>query len=223
MYSEVLRGVVVPDGLRSKVRYADLNKSPEKLQAYLAVIAAVTEKDFSAMGTPQRLAFLINAYNAYTLDLVRSNYPVKSIRDIGGTEGPWKLPFAQLLGKKRTLDEIEHELIRKAFPEPRIHFALVCASKGCPPLRSEAFRADKLEQQLAQATANFLADKERNRFDAAKKALQLSSIFDWFKDDFVKAKGSVEAFVAPYFGGTAAIAPGKVGLSYFPYDWSLNE
>jgi hypothetical protein len=118
-------------------------------------------------------------------------------------------------------------MIRPVFNEPRIHFALVCASVGCPALRNEAFTAEKLEHQLEGSTNAFLNDKRKNRFLSAGKKLELSSIFKWYGDDFRKTHGSVEKFVAPRMtenkADQEAIQAGKVPIAYLEYDWSLND
>ena len=117
-------------------------------------------------------------------------------------------------------------MIRADFEEPRIHFAVNCASLGCPPLRPEAFVADRLQEQLADSTRIFLNDKRRNRFDQNSNSLNLSPIFDWYGQDFVKAHGSVEAFVASYLEDPAArsrVASRSVRVAFMDYDWALND
>lgn len=210
----------------SKVDYAALKQSPGKLNAYLDTLAAVNKSQYDGWKKDQRMAFLINLYNAATLKLVIDHYPVKSIKDIGGVlKGPWKQDVVRLWGKKVTLDHVEHDLLRPGFNEPRIHFAVNCASIGCPDLRNEAFRATNLEKQLEEQTRAFLRDSSRNRLDAKSKTLHLSPIFKWFGEDFVKKSGSVEKFVAPYFNDTdkAVIQKGGLKVRHNDYDWKLNK
>lgn len=202
------------------VDYTTFVKDNSEVDSYLKTLEDVSRSDFNGWTGPNQLAFLINLYNAATIDLVLEHYPIRSFKDeIGGKEGPWKVRFVKALGKTYTLDEIEHELIRKYYAEPRIHFAVNCASEGCPPLRNEAFTGAKLEGQLAEQTKSFLAKKDANYFDG--RTLHLSSIFDWFKEDFIKKSGSVEAFVAPYFSGSN-IKKGTP-IKYTEYGWSLNQ
>jgi Protein of unknown function, DUF547 len=183
------------------------------------------------------LAFLINAYNAYTVELVLSAYPkLKSIRDLGGLFGsPWKKQFFKLFGQPAHLDHIEHDLIRAPgrYAEPRIHFAVVCASIGCPDLREEAFVAGKLDAQLEDAMRRFLSDRSRNRYNATKDRLEVSKIFDWYSRDFERGdKGftSVSQALGRYAGQLAddprareRIRSGQVKVDFLDYDWSLND
>ena len=145
----------------------------------------MTEVEFNRWTQPQQLAFLINLYDAATLKLIVEHYPVKSIKDIGNFfKGPWKQEVVPLLGKTVTLDYLEHGVLRKKYAEPRIHFAIVCAAKGCPPLRAEAFVADRLNEQLDDQGRVFLGPKEKNRWDTHARVLYLSPIFKWFSEDF---------------------------------------
>lgn len=204
------------------VDYAGLKKSPDELGAYLESLAEVSESEFRGWNDNQEMAYLINLYNAATLKLIIDHYPLKSIKDIGR---PWKRKVVNLFGKDRSLDYVEHDVLRKNYSDPRIHFGVNCASVGCPPLRAEAFQPAKLDKQLDEQATAFLNDTDKNRVDAGNGVLYLSSIFDWFKGDFVKKSGSVEKFVAPYFGESdrKAILGGNLKLKYTDYDWSLNE
>lgn len=216
-WNELLDKHVKPTG----VDYKTFKKDESKVDGYLKELAGVSLSEFNGWTGPNQLAFLINLYNAATVDLVLEHYPIKSFKDeIGGEKGPWKLKFVKALGKTYTLDEVEHELIRKNYAEPRIHFAVNCASEGCPPLRAEAFIGENLEAQLAEQTKEFLAKEDANRLEG--KTLYLSPIFDWFKEDFIKKSGSVEAFVAPYFPG-ANIKKGSTPVKYSEYGWTLNQ
>lgn len=205
-----------------KIDYAGLKKSPDKLGAYLDTLAEVSQSEFSGWSEKEEMSYLINLYNAATLKLITDNYPLKSIKDIGST---WKKKVVKLFGSDRSLDYIEHDLLRKNYNDPCIHFGVNCASIGCPPLRAEAFQASKLDAQLDEQAKKFLNDSSKNRVDASKGILYLSSIFDWFKGDFVKKSGSVEKFVAPYFSDSdrKAIESGKLKIKHTDYDWSLNK
>lgn len=227
-WNKVLKSHVTVAGAASRVHYAALKAHPEDLNTYLTEIERVSPGEFSGFSERQRLAFLVNAYNALTVKLILDHYPVKSIRDIGGLfSNAWKIKSFTLLGEKHHLDDIEHEMIRKKFNEPRIHFALVCASKGCPSLRNEAFVAARLDEQLDKVANAFLLDSKRNRFDGKAGTLNLSSIFKWYGEDFEKKFGSVKAFVAPRItkdsSEVGVIKGEKTKINYLDYDWSLNE
>ena len=203
------------------VDYPGFEKDKGEVDSYLKTLADVSRQEFNNWQGVDQLSFLINLYNASTIDLVLKNYPIKSFKDdVGGKEGPWKVEFVKALGKTYTLDQVEHELIRKNYAEPRIHFAVNCASEGCPPLRAEAFTGAKLEDQLAEQTKDFFAKKDANRFEGG--TLYLSPIFDWFKEDFIKKSGSVEAFAAPYYP-KAQIKKGSTPIKYTDYGWKLNQ
>jgi hypothetical protein len=218
-WTALLHGRVM-DGL---VDYAGLRRHDlPKLDAYLASLGTVTRADYVAWGREAQLAYWINAYNAFTVKLIVDRYPLKSIRSIGLLPGAAFrekfIPLPGLRAKRYSLDEIENDVLRKEFREPRIHFAIVCASTSCPALRSEAYRASDLEVQLDDAARSFLGDPSRNRVDG--ETLHLSSIFKWFAGDFEAAAGSVEAFVRPYLG---LEANRSYRIESLPYDWSLNE
>ena len=135
------------------------------------------------------------------------------------------IPLQSLRGQVLSLNDIEHEILRKELGEPRIHFAIVCASKSCPELRSEAYRAKTLDEQLTQAARSFISDPSKNRFDAAARTLRLSPIFDWFRADFERSSASLPAFVARYAEpavATALSSGGEVRIEFLDYDWSLN-
>lgn len=225
-WSDFLRKYIVTEGASSYVNYAEIQKSPSDLRAYLASLERVSNSEFQKFGENEQLAFLINAYNAFTIKLVLDYYPVSSIRDIKGDFAtPWDKKFFSLLGTRRSLNELEHEIIRKKYNEPRIHFALVCAARGCPALKNEAYQASKLEEQLDRSTAAFLADKSRNFYDRKTKTLHLSEIFSWYKSDFTKSHKSLPAFVARYLPelDENSHARIRVDFSKNKYDWGLND
>jgi hypothetical protein len=229
--------IVAPNGNSSRVDYAGFKRDQEALNLYLDGLSAVTAAEYQGWTREQQLAFLINAYNAYTIKLVLTRYPgIKSIKDLGSlVQSPWKKDFFNLLGATRSLDGVEHGMIRApgAFDEPRIHFALNCASVGCPMLREEAYVAGRLEAQLESGVRRFLGDRTRNRFDAVAGRLELSPIFDWYKADFEKGgqgTSSVHQFLARYADfiadeavGHALVRRGKLPIRYLDYDWTLND
>lgn len=222
----VLDGVLSLAVNASGVNYAKLKNDCAPLNSYLDSLAAVSEVEFKGFTKDQQMALLINLYNAATLKLVVVHYPVKSIKEISAASGgPWKQPVIKWLGKSITLDALENEILRPTFQDPRVHFAINCASIGCPALRNQAFQADQLQAQLDEQTREFLKDRSKNRLDAKTKTLYLSSIFDWFKADFVGKSGSVEKFISPFVDANdrAVIEKGGLTLKSTDYSWSLNQ
>ena len=229
--------MVAASGNASTLRYAALQAQRPALKAYLDTLSAVSAASYGAWSRSQQLAFLINAYNAFTVELILTRYPdLKSIKDLGGfLQSPWKKKFFQLLAQDRSLDEVEHEMIRApgVFDDPRIHVAVVCASIGCPMLRNEAFVAERLDAQLDDALRRFLSDRSRNRFDASSGTLSVSKIFDWYRKDFERGhKGydSLQTLFARHaeaLGATpqsqAEIRAGRYKLAFLDYDWALND
>jgi uncharacterized protein DUF547 len=221
-------------GHASQVDYSGFKADRPELKIYLDGLSAVTQPEYNGWNKPEKLAFLINAYNAYTVELILTEYPkVKSIKELGSLiSGPWKKRFFSLLGKPRNLDDVEHGMIRApgVFVEPRIHMAANCASIGCPALRSEAFVAGKLDAQLEDSVVRFLSDRSRNRFNSQIGRLEVSKIFDWYRKDFAARSGSVEAWLAHYADKLAdepkyqqTIRDRKGKLEFLDYDWALNE
>jgi hypothetical protein len=208
------------------VDYAALGANRQDMDRCLGEMGAVAEPDFKQWREQQRLAFLINLYNAATLRLMVDHYPVKSIKDIGNRlKGPWDQPVVKVFGRRLSLNDLEHKILRVDYREPRIHFALVCAAKGCPPLRSEAYVANRLDAQLDDQARRFLADPVKNRVEASERVVYLSPLFKWYGADFEQASGSVLAAVKPYWpaAAAAALAQGSFKVRYTDYDWSLNE
>jgi hypothetical protein len=212
--------VVLPGAHASQLRYADLAKERAALKAYLASLSQVGQAEFDAWPRDERKAFLINAYNAFTAEKILTRYPdIRSIWDFGKIFGnPFKDDFFTLLGKKSTLDGIEHGTLRKpgAYDDPRIHYAVNCASIGCPMLREEAYVAARLEAQLDEQARRFLGDRARNRYRGGR--LEVSKIFDWFKEDFEPRE--------QYFARYAAVLGfpgGAVPIDFLDYDWTLND
>jgi hypothetical protein len=237
--------VLIDGGKASQVHYAGFAQDRAQLGAYLDALSRVTEAEFSGWSKPQRMAFLINAYNAFTVELILSKYPdLKSIRDLGSLpfNSPWKRRFFTLLGREYSLDGIEHERLRKkgAYDEPRVHYAVNCASIGCPMLREEAYVAERLHAQLEEQAVRFLSDRSRNRYNAQRATLEVSRIFDWFKEDWTSGYRGFDGKQAPiqsreqYFGRYAQrladsateqklVAEGGVPIDFLDYDWALND
>lgn len=200
------------------VDYASLKTNRSGLDTYLTTTGAVSKSVFDGWGKNEQLAFLINVYNAETLQYIVDNHPISSIKKLGGIiSTPWDKKNVDLLGDEVSLNHLEHKVIRPKYGEPRIHFALVCAAKGCPPLRNEAYTAAKLESQLESQAKVFLNQTSKNRIEGDK--LYLSTIFKWYGGDFKKGGGSVEDYVDPFMEGSAS---GK-SVTWTEYDWSLNE
>ena len=235
--------VLLQGGKASQVRYAGFKQDEAQLKGYTETLSKVSDAEFKAFSKTQQMAFLINAYNAYTVQLILTKYPdLKSIKDLGGTfSSPWKQKFFKLLGQDAYLDQLEHEMLRKkgVYDEPRVHFAVNCASIGCPMLREEAFTADKLDAQLDEQAVRFISDRSRNRYNA-QRGLEISKIFDWFKEDWQSGYKGVGKDQAPvnsreqYFGKYAKllsdkpdeqkiIADGKAEIRFLDYDWNLND
>ncbi|WP_322981320.1 DUF547 domain-containing protein [Pseudomonas sp. C11] len=218
-------------GFASAVDYRGFKRDQAQLDRYLAVLSAVSRDQYDSWSRPQQLAFLINSYNAFTVKLIIEHYPLQSIREIGGLfSSPWKLEFIPLLGQKMSLDQIEHGVIRKpgVFDEPRIHFAVNCASIGCPALRPEAFIAKRLDIQLEDSQRRFLSDHRRNRFNPEQERFEVSMIFDWYGDDFIKRNGSLQTYFLKHVrwlvaGGASLPIEPESGIEFLDYDWSLNE
>jgi hypothetical protein len=213
---------------RGYVDYAALAADPASLGAYLRRLAAT---DPSNLSDDDRLAFWLNVYNAYTLKLIADNYPVGSIRDVVGgafiplVNTPFKVEFVTVGGEVMTLDDVEHGTIREEFDEPRIHFALVCAARSCPPLRAEAYVGDRLDAQLDEQARRFLHNPAKNRVPAGEDTIELSKIFSWFKGDFGGTDAALQAFLAAYFDGDVRdeLARGAYVVDFLRYDWALND
>ena len=235
MYENVLNQYV-KDGL---VDYEALQKNPQSLDRYLADISRVSKETFKSWKKDRQLAFLTNLYNAATLKLIVDHYPVDSIKDIGGWfKSPWSIDFVKLFGDTISLNTLEHEIIRKEYDEPRIHIALVCAAKGCPPLRGEAYTTEKLERQLEDQSKTFLSSQKGLIIDRPKQIVYLSSIFKWYGKDFVgkftpesgfkgfnKKEQAVLNFCSGYLpeDNRTYLTKKQYSVKYLDYDWSLND
>jgi len=195
-----------------------------------AYLTALEQGDPTRMSRPERLAFWINAYNAYTIHLINLRGERRSIRNINKRFGipvksPWSEPIVRAAGRTRSLDDVEHRIIRPEFAEPRAHMALVCAALGCPPLRGEAYDGGRLDAQLDDQARRFLATAAKNRVDVATRTVYGSPIFSWYREDFGGTLAGVGRFWARYVTGEAERAlllSGSFTWRDTPYDWSLN-
>jgi len=216
IYAELLQRYV-KDGI---VDYRGFKSDEAKLDRYLEILAQV---DPQALPKDERFAFYVNAYNAWTIKLVLSRYPnLQSIKDLGSfLRSPWKKELARIDGKILTLDNIEHDILRPQFKDPRVHFAVNCASKGCPPLLGEPYTGARLNRQLESVAKGFINDPQYNRLDG--NVLYVSKIFKWFADDFDK---DIVGFFKRYAKDPmkTEIEKRSFGLKieYLEYDWSLN-
>ncbi len=223
----------LPDNKQSRANYKGFAADRAELKKVLDALSAVAKPEFDAWSRPQQMVFLINAYNAFTVELILTRYPdMKSIKDLGSfVSSPWKKKFFTLLGEERHLDWIEHEQLRPRYADPRVHVAVNCASIGCPALFPEAFTVARLDAQLEDGMRRFLGDATRNRYTDGK--LEVSQIFKWFKEDFEKGhKGfsKVEDVFAKYADQLTAapadrekIRAKSVSVTHLDYDWSLND
>ena len=216
LYAELL-GKYVQAGA---VNYKGLKGEEATLDAYLAVLETI---DPESLSRDDQFAFYANAYNAWTIKLILSGYPgVKSIKDLGSLlKNPWKKKIARIDGKHMTLDQIEHEILRPRFKDPRVHFAINCAAKSCPSLADEPFSGNELDRQLDQLTRTFINDPNNNYLK--EDVLYVSSIFKWFKTDF---KDGIVNFFRKYAEGdlktNLKAIENEVKVKYLDYDWSLN-
>ncbi len=243
-YSLVLERYVNEMGM---VDYRDLRAHREPLNAFAGQLAGLQRSIYEPWSTHQKIAFWINAYNALTLQVILDHYPIdpsflgslrfpdNSIRQIPGV---WDKITFPVMGRSLTLDQIEHEILRKEFQEPRIHMALVCAARGCPPIRSEPYTGRDLDGQLDDQARQFLANPEKFRIDRAAKEVRLSSIFKWFGEDFVPVYGTDDRFKSHDEEERAVLnfiqryledkdkqflLNEDYDIKYLDYDWTLNE
>lgn len=232
---------------KAMVNYSKLKAQRHQLDAFAASLGRLSRQTYEQWNEKHKIAFWLNAYNGLTLKSIIDNYPIKSswlksriwprnsIRQISGV---WDKITFNVMGKKLTLEHIEHEILRKKFDEPRIHMAMVCAAMGCPPLRGEPYIGDKLDEQLDDQTRRFLNNPEKFKINSIKNTLYLSEIFKWFSEDFVGKYGSkrkigrndkemsaVLNFIARHLNDAQKkyVLAGKYEIKYIGYDWSLNE
>ncbi len=208
----------VKDGI---VDYKGLVKEKDKLHAYCKLLSNTPPTE--AWSRNDQLAFWINTYNAFTVQLIVDNYPVKSIKDLNPSlsvpllHTVWTGTKFKIGDAEYSLDDVENKVLRGKFEEPRIHFAINCASMSCPPLRNEAFTRERVQEQLDDQARSFVNNPQYNKI--TKDKAELSKIFSWFSGDF-KKHGTVIDFINPY---SQVKMDANADLSYMDYDWSLNE
>lgn len=195
-----------------KVNYKAFKASKSELDKYLSHLSS--NAPTSSWSSNEKLAYWINAYNAFTVKLIIDNYPLKSITDL---DKPWDKKFITIGGKEYSLNDIEHNILRRDFNDPRIHFGIVCASYSCPQLLNKAYTAKSVNTLLDIQAKRFINDKTRNVITPTK--VQLSEIFNWFKDDFTK-DGSIIDYINKY---SVVKANADAEISYLKYSWALNE
>ena len=205
-----------------KVDYRGFRRDSLLLGQYLDSLSQ-HPPDQKAWSREEQLAYWINAYNAFTIKLIVKHYPVKSIQDLHPkpyvplVNTAWHIKFFQIGGLDFNLSQIEHSILRKQFDEPRIHFAMVCASVSCPPLRNEAYVPDKIDAQLSNQARTFINDPNRNQLQP--NDIRISKIFNWFTGDFTKKESLID-FINRY----AAIKISQdASVDYLEYNWDLNE
>lgn len=197
-----------------KVNYKGFKADRPNLQKYLRVLMSNPPK--STWSKNERKAYWMNAYNAFTIELIVKNYPVKSIKDIANGK-PWDLKFIKIGSKTYSLNDIEHNILRKYYGDPRIHFGIVCASYSCPKLVNKAFTTENVNSTLSANARQFINDPKRNKITAG--SAQISKLFEWFKDDFTKT-GTVKEYLNKY---SKVKLTSSTKISYMTYNWSLNE
>lgn len=231
-FNAVLARVV--DG-RGMVDYRALQRQPAQLDRYLQALADLSPARFASWSEAEQIALLINAYNALTLRSIIDHDPIRpSIKAIPGV---WKLRRHRVIGQRLTLDEIEHRILRREYNEPRIHAALVCAAISCPPLRREAYTGPELDRQLEDQTNRWLASSEGLRIDRDAGTVAISSIFQWFAEDWPRAdpnaapvpghkkESAMLHFIARHrpVEERQLLLRGDYRLQYLPYNWDLNR
>ncbi len=229
LFSDILQQYVS----KGKVNYKEL-KDDSRLDTYIISLSKINPDTITSQ--KDKLAFWINVYNVYTLQVICKNYPLESINDLHGGglilgmvfgTTIWDDEFVSINGEETTLNHIEHEIIRPVFKDPRAHFALVCASKSCPPLRPEAYEGYKLDKQLDDQGKIFMSDNFKNSFDIKNKTANLSKIFSWFSEDFGDEDENILSFVSDYIEKDIAENiknnPESWDIDYLDYDWGLNE
>ena len=218
LFNQVLQRHV--DG--GRVDYAKLKENPDIFETYLDQLATAEP---SKMKYNEQLAFWINAYNALIIKGVIDHYPTKSVRKVklfGGFF--YRLKF-QVADETYTLNQIEHDIIRTEFVDPRVHFALVCASLSCPPIENNVFLPETIEEQLDEVTQKFITNPENVKIDRPKRRVNLSKIFKWYKEDFTEGYDGVPDFLADYLPSDDAdfVLEDDIKFHYNDYDWSLND
>ena len=212
-YSRLLSKYVTSSG----VKYAEWKGNTDDMQALQGVVDGIAKENASAMEKKAQLAFYINAYNAWILHEALGKYPTKSVKDALFTFFTGKR--ITVAGQQTSFNALEKETIRSKFNDPRVHFALNCASRSCPPLSRQAFTGGNLDSQFETLAKGYVNSDKGVRFNAAAKTAELSKIFDWYKDDF-KGEGGPVAFINKR---RSSPIPADAKISYQDYDWGLNE
>jgi len=219
LYADLLNKYV-KDGV---VNYQGFKNEEKRLDEYLKVLEGT---DTGKLSRNEQLAFYINAYNATTIKLILSGYPgIRSIWDLGSrifkSKSPFRKKIVRIEGKTMSLDDLEHGIIRPRFKDPRVHFAVNCASKSCPPLISEPYQGSILDQQLDDSTRAFLNNAKRNRLEGNR--LHVSKIFKWFEEDFNDdVVGFFLRFADTELKERLMTNRDNIKVKYLDYDWSLN-
>ena len=218
-YELVLNEFVTGEGF---VDYIAISKKPKNLNLYISELA---KADTDNLSNYEYLALMLNAYNAFTLKLIIENPGIESIKDISSGQR-WDDKRWNVGDKTLSLNEIEHDIIRKRYGEPLVHFALVCAAKSCPKLRNEPFTGSKLLFQLNDQAAHFFSQQQNFRWDADSNKVYLSEILDWFRYDFAENERGVVEYTVNYIDPQAAEgikgSNENIKIKYISYDWSLN-
>lgn len=243
-YSKVLETYVNEKG---NVNYRELKENSSELEAFLNNLETLDPKNYQEWNKEEKIAFWINSYNAFTLKVIIDHYPIKSSffrslsypkNSIRQIPGAWDKITFSVMGKELTLDQIEHQILRREFQEPRIHMALVCAANSCPLLRREPYEGFKLHEQLKDQTEKFLAEPRNFSIDKINRRIYLSSVFKWFGEDFIKTYGvktrikghnpeerAVLHFISQHLPEEERkfLYEGFYSIKYIKYNWTLNE
>jgi len=243
-YAHVLKNYVDQEGL---VDYQGLNESRQDLDDFLLAVNNLPPRTFQGWQDEEKISFWIDVYNAFTLKVILDHYPIKSsflkslkypknsIRQIAGV---WDKITFPVMGERMSLDQIEHQILRKEFQEPRIHVALVCAAQSCPPLRQETYEGEMLSEQLDDQTRRFVSGREGFIIDREDNRVYLSSIFKWYGEDFIgvyepesgytglnQKERAVLSFISQYLPDEDQkyLKDGSYKVKYLDYNWTLNE
>jgi hypothetical protein len=211
-YGSLLAKYATPSG----VKYGEWKNNAADVQALQGVVDSIAKENPTSLGQKEQLAFYVDAYNAWILHEALGKYPTKSVKDALFTFFTSKR--IKVGGEDMSFNHLEKDVIRSKFNDPRVHFALNCASRSCPPLKSEPFTADKLDSQFEGLAKSFVNSDRGVKYAADKNAAELSKIFDWYKDDF--KDGGPIAFINKR---RSTPLPNDVKINYQDYDWGLNE